>query len=82
MGSRDWLNHAGIGFLVMPSKGVTGRPRDAPVMRISHEIDQLLRQVRDLVLAGENLERSGASEAELEENRAETRSCTSRSGAR
>jgi hypothetical protein len=51
-------------------------------MRISHEIDQLLRQVRDLVLAGENLERSGASEAELEENRAETRSCTSRSGAR
>ena len=51
-------------------------------VRISHEIDQLLRQVRDLVLAGEKLERSGASEAELEENRAETRSCTSRSGAR
>ncbi len=51
-------------------------------VRISHEIDQLLRQVRDLVLAGENLERSGASDAELEENRAETRSCTSRSRAR
>ena len=28
-------------------------------VRISHEIDQLLRQVRDLVLAGENLERVG-----------------------